>query len=78
MSRRALSLKKRMSTFVGCDIGERRLGLLKKAFDNDKDIQSLIKQGLIVASIESDRIWLALTVKGKQHVIPAEKRWSAL
>lgn len=72
------ALKKGMSTFVGCAIGEPRLGLLQRCFESDKTIQSLFKQGLLSATTKDDRVWLALTVKGKQHVIPREKYWSQL
>jgi hypothetical protein len=72
------SLKKGMSTFVGCAIGYPRLGLWQSAFESDKVIQSLFKQGLLSATTEDGRVWLALTVKGKQHVTPMEKYWSQL
>lgn len=72
------ALKKGMTTFVGCDVGERRLGLLQRAFDADSNIQNLFKQGLLSATLEDGRVWLALTEKGKRHVIPREKYWSQL
>lgn len=75
---RAPRLKKGMTTFVGCDVGERRLGLLERCFDEDKVMQSLFKQGLLSAQIEDGRVWLALTVKGKNHVARREKYWSQL
>lgn len=75
---RAPSLKKGMSTFVGCDVGERRLGLLRSCFDEDKVVQPLVKQGLLSAQTEDGRVWLALTVKGKNHVASREKYWSQL
>lgn len=75
---RAPSLKKGMTTFVGCDVGERRLGLLRRCFDEDEVIQSLVKQKLLSATLVDGRVWLALTVKGKNHVAPREKYWSQL
>ena len=72
------TLKKGMSTFVGCAIGEPRLGLLQRCFESDKTIQGLFKQGLLSATTEDGRVWLALTVKGKRHVEPREKYWSQL
>lgn len=72
------SLKKGMSTFVGCDVGEKRLGLLQRTFEADSNIQNLFKQGLLSATTEDGRVWLALTEKGKRHVIPREKYWSQL
>lgn len=72
------TLKKGMSTFVGCDVGERRLGLLESAFEADSNIQNLFKQGLLSATLEDGRVWLALTEKGKRHVLPREKYWSQL
>lgn len=72
------TLKKGMSTFVGCDVGERRLGLLRRAFDADETIQSLCKQKLLSATLEDGRVWLSLTEKGKLHVMPREKYWSQL
>lgn len=75
---RAPRLKKGMSTFVGCDVGDRRLGLIERCFNEDKVMQSLFKQGLLSAQLEDGRVWLALTVKGKNHVAPREKYWSQL
>lgn len=75
---RTPKLKKGMSTFVGCDIGERRLGVLPSCFDRDQTLQSLFKQGLLSAQTEDGRVWLALTVKGKNHVSSREKYWSQL
>lgn len=72
------ALKKGMITFVGCAVGERRLGLLQRCFESDKTIQSLFKQGLLSATLEDGRVWLSLTEKGKRHVIPREKYWSQL
>ena len=69
-------LKKRMITFAGCDIGERRLGVLKSVFDKDEELKKLIKLGYLSAEVEDSRVWLSLTSKGKQHVLPFEKRWS--
>ena len=70
------SLKKGMTTFVGCTVGEQRLSLLPRTFDADKDIQSLVKQGLLSTTIEEGRIWLALTAKGNRYIISREKYWS--
>lgn len=75
---RAPRLKKGMATFVGCAVGERRLGLLQRCFDEDKVMQSLVKQGLLSAQTEDGRVWLALTVKGKNQVATREKYWSQL
>lgn len=75
---RAPSLKKGMTTFVGCAVGERRLGLLQRCFNEDKTMQSLFKQGMLSAQLEDGRVWLALTVKGKNQVAPREKYWSQL
>lgn len=75
---RAPSLKKGMITFVGCGIGEPRLGLLTRCFESDKTIQGLVKQGLLSATTEDNRVWLALTAKGKRHVEPREKYWSQI
>jgi len=71
-------IKKRMFMFAGCDIGERRLGVLENVFAKDEELKRLLKQGLLSATQEDGRLWFALTLKGKQHVSPLEKRWSAL
>lgn len=78
MTKQIVKIKKGMTTFVGCEVGEKRLGLLKKVFDADKNYQSLIKQGFLKSALDvkDNRIWLALTEKGKQHVLQFEKRWS--
>jgi hypothetical protein len=71
-------LKKKMSTFVGCGIGDRRLGILQSLYDKDEDLKKLVKLGYLSSETEGNRIWLALTLKGKQHVSPIEKYWSEL
>jgi hypothetical protein len=75
---KAPRLKKKMSTFVGCDVGERRLGTLKSLYDKDTDLKKLVELGYLSAENEGSRVWLALTSKGKQHVLPRERYWSAM
>jgi|PlaIllAssembly_1097288.scaffolds.fasta_scaffold00001_155 hypothetical protein len=70
-------IKKKMTAFVGCGIGERRLGILKSLYDKDTEMKKLVELGYLSAETEGKRVWLALTSKGKQHVIPREKYWSA-
>lgn len=71
-------IKKGMTPFVGCSIGEPRLGLLPKWFESDKTIQGLFNRGFLSATTEDGMVWLALTEKGKRHVMPREKYWSQL
>lgn len=71
-------IKKGMTAFVGCRIGERRLGLLKSLYEKDNELRDLVDLGYLTAEVEGKRVWLSLTSKGKRHVIPREKYWSAL
>jgi hypothetical protein len=66
------TLKNGMNVFVGCDIGENRLGYLKNA----KSIQpyiELVNKGYLIANDQGSRIWFALTAKGKEHVVRVER-----
>lgn len=61
-------LKSGMTTFVGCEVGEKRSGLLKGTKDYEVKTK-LVKLGYLqVIEIENSRVWFALTVKGKEHV----------
>ena len=71
-------IKKKMITFVGCKVGERRLGILKSLYDDDAEMKKLVELGYLSTEIEEKRVWLALTDKGKQHVVHREKYWAAI
>lgn len=61
-------IKKGMSTFAGCDIGELRVGLLKSLLTPDHDYIKLEKQGYLESRDDGKRVWFFLTLKGKQHL----------
>jgi hypothetical protein len=74
---RKATLKKGMSTFVGCDVGERRLGRSKAAAGGEV-YNALVKSGYLTATDEGTRVWYALTNKGKTHVARVEAYYAKL
>jgi hypothetical protein len=70
--------KKGMHTFMGCQIGEKRAGLLPGTEEYDNFL-GLVKKGLLeVVEEEHNRKWFALTKKGKDHVRKLEEKYMRL
>jgi len=61
-------LKVGMNTFVGCEVGEKRAGLLKGTKEFEVKTNLVATGYLQIVEIEKNRTWFALTVKGKEHV----------
>lgn len=71
-------LKKGMSTFVGCKVGEARVGVHSGSAEWVA-YRPLVDAGLLmtVVSPVSQRVWYALTDKGKKHVARVEAYYAA-
>ena len=61
-----------MKTFVGCDVGELRVGILKQAERMIKDYYELVALGYLMQQDEKSRMWFGLTPRGKRFVKPQE------
>lgn len=71
------SIKKGMSVFVGCHIGEKRVGTLKSLLTPEHDYIKLEVAGYLTSDDDGKRRWFSLTSKGKQHVARVEKFYAS-
>lgn len=63
--------RKIMKTFVGCYVGELRIGILKQS-PTIQDYYNLVTLGYLMRQDDKSRMWFGLTAKGKMFVRPQE------
>lgn len=66
-------IKKGMLAFVGCRVGERRLGTVKSLLTPDHDLVKLESSGYLEGFDDGKCRWFSLTIKGKNHIVPMER-----
>lgn len=68
------SLKAELKTFMGCDVGEQRAGVLTRSSQYEK-YRRLCADGLLqIICFDGKYNWFGLTEKGKNLLRPFEQR----